>query len=506
MSITVTSQDARYNTLKRSRNLRWPAQETDAVSSIELCETAEDAARALQKIIDAGVRPTIRSGGHCYEDFVVNNSGGTILDLSLLSVAHLPEDGKRYRISPGRQLGDVYLDLYKRYGVTIPAGSCYSVGAGGHICGGGYGLLSRLHGLTVDWLSAVDILTVDAHGKVILRRVDAKHDPDLFRACRGAGGGNFGVITGFLFDDLPPAPQEVVDAGISFSWDEMTESRFISIVNKYGGYLETQAKAPDTWGLFTMFGLTHKSAEHLSLSLQFCNPDGTCRDLSVVNEFLEIFRSCGGSSTAVMAPTRHAARESAGLLCPEMRPMTRRRYLEATASISGSGGIRAKYKSSHMKRNFTEAEARCIYKHLTMDVPGVDMRANYLAVDSYGGAVNRASLVEETASWQRSSIMKLQFESYWAHEEDDKARLQWVRDFYNDLYSDPGVSAEFAHTPYPGDRYEGCYINYPDCDMLAHSFWPQLYYGDQGLYPFLQAVKRKYDPNNIFHHAMSVRA
>ena len=42
--------------------------------------------------------------------------------------------------------------------------------------------------------------------------------------------------------------------------------------------------------------------------------------------------------------------------------------------------------------------------------------------------------------------------------------------------------------------------------MLSYPFWPQLYYGDQGLYPFLQGVKRKYDPNNIFHHSMSVRA
>jgi hypothetical protein len=59
--------------------------------------------------------------------------------------------------------------------------------------------------------------------------------------------------------------------------------------------------------------------------------------------------------------------------------------------------------------------------------------------------------------------------------------------------------------PYPGERYEGCYINYPDRDMLAYSFWPQLYYGDGDLYGFLQRVKRRYDPNNVFRHAMSVR-
>ena len=93
--------------------------------------------------------------------------------------------------------------MYKRYGVTIPGGSCYTVGAGGHITGGGYGVLSRLHGLTVDWLSAIEILTVDGQGHVAMRKIDKDHEPDLFRASSGGGGGNFGVVTGFLFDRLP---------------------------------------------------------------------------------------------------------------------------------------------------------------------------------------------------------------------------------------------------------------------------------------------------------------
>src|SRR5580704_14526678 len=72
---------------------------------IELCETAEQAAEALQRVVNAGMRPTVRSGGHCYEDFVVNNPGGAILDLSLLNHGGLAGDGTRYRVSPGQQLG-----------------------------------------------------------------------------------------------------------------------------------------------------------------------------------------------------------------------------------------------------------------------------------------------------------------------------------------------------------------------------------------------------------------
>src|ERR1700753_1072049 len=129
MAITVTSQDSRYPTLKRSRNLRLPASETDFASRIELCESSSDAAETLQKIINSGLRPTIRSGGHCYEDFVVNNPGGAIFDLSLLPESRAEDDKIPYRVSAGKKLGDVYLDLFKRYGVTLPAGTCYSVGA-----------------------------------------------------------------------------------------------------------------------------------------------------------------------------------------------------------------------------------------------------------------------------------------------------------------------------------------------------------------------------------------
>src|SRR6202167_4655829 len=212
MTIKITRGDPRYAMLQRSRNLRWDGNPAEAPAEIVLCETAEQAAEALQRAVNAGMRPTVRSGGHCYEDFVVNNPGGMLLDLSLLKSDAQPGDGDRYRISPGQQLGEAYIDLYKRRGVTIPGGSCYNVGAGGHITGGGYGVLSRLHGLTVDWLSAAEILTVDSKGHVALRRIDKDHDDDLFRACGGGGGGNFGVITGFLFDRLPVAPSEIVNA------------------------------------------------------------------------------------------------------------------------------------------------------------------------------------------------------------------------------------------------------------------------------------------------------
>lgn len=508
MAIRVTRQDPRYSTLCHGHNLRWPASEADAVGQIDLCDTAEDAAEALQRIIDAGIRPTVRSGGHCYEDFVSNNPGGAILDLSLLTTPHLAGDGALYRISSGKQLGEVYLDLYKRYGVTIPAGSCYSVGAGGHISGGGYGLLSRLHGLTIDWVSAVDILTVDGKGKVVMRRIDKDQDPDLFRACRGAGGGSFGVITGFLFRKLPPAPQEVVHASLAFDWKTMTEERFITIVQTFGHYWESRGKDPDTWGLFSMMGLSHSSSGHLGISMQFCNPDGTCKDLSALNEFLDLFHPCDPSYRSVPVPgEKRIPHDAPGeTACLGRHEVVRRSWLDATIGGGGSGGsIRAKYKSAYMKHNFTTQEAKCLYKHLTQTSAGMDSRGSVILVDSYGGAINQTSMAEETSIWQRGSVMKLQYISNWMNSQEDHRRLAWLRELYGEMYANPDNNPLHASTPYPGEHYEGCYINYPDSDMLSYSFWPQLYYGEHGLYSFLQEVKRKHDPNNVFHHAMSIR-
>ncbi len=515
MSTTVLRQDPRFQTLRKSNNLRFPATEADAVGRIEICQTAEEVAQALERAVKEGLRPTVRSGGHCYEDFVCNNPGGVMIDTSLLNGMDATGSGHTYKLGPGTRLGDAYTRLYKDSNVTMPGGSCYGVAAGGHISGGGYGVLSRLHGLTVDWLSAVDILTVDASGKVISRRVDKDKDPDLFRACRGAGGNNFGIITAYYFDKLPPAPKEVASVSMSFPWEDMTPERFEAILTTYGHYFETRGKDPDTWGLFTFLGLSHHTSGNVVISAQYTNPDGTADDLRVLNEFADLFQPCKPVATEPLHPdSRHtgAAGKARILTKPDGTPLpcsgphntNRDSWFDVTVRGGVGGGIRAKYKSTYMKRGFTPDEARLIYKHLTLktanDVGGI------LAVDSYGGAVNKPELADITSIPQRASILKLQFQSYWKKPSEDESHLKWMRDFYTDLYSGPDVDAAHKGTPYHNQQYEGCYINYPDADMLAYPFWPQLYYGEQGLYPFLQGIKRRYDPNNLFHHAMSIRA
>ncbi|MDX6284461.1 MAG: hypothetical protein QOH03_5532, partial [Kribbellaceae bacterium] len=183
----VGPEDPRYPTLVRGFNLRWVGHP----KAIELCGDAEQVRAAVDRAVADDLRITVRGGGHCYEDFVSHNDGGVIIDVSAMNAVYRDEDSGWYCIEGGATLWDAYSRLYRLYGVTIPAGSCASVGAGGHIVGGGYGLLSRLHGLTVDWLHAIEVVVVDREGHAHLRTVsvDSGGDDELLMWGHLGGGG-----------------------------------------------------------------------------------------------------------------------------------------------------------------------------------------------------------------------------------------------------------------------------------------------------------------------------
>lgn len=194
----IFASDPRYGRYSRGFNQRW----VGTPKYIALCQHAGQVQQAVPGAIDGGLRLTVRSGGHCYEDFASGNDGGVIVDLSPMTKVWRDDGSGDYGVESGARLLDVYTTLADDFGVTIPGGSCSSVGAGGHITGGGYGLLSRLHGLTVDYLYAVELVHVTQDGKaeiVIAKRDDPDTDlQDLLWGHTGGGGGNFGIVTKFL--------------------------------------------------------------------------------------------------------------------------------------------------------------------------------------------------------------------------------------------------------------------------------------------------------------------
>ncbi len=164
---------------------------------IAACENDAHVVTAVNRARAEGLPISVKSRGHSFEGFSLNEDG-LVIELSRLSQPVLTAD-QRFISGPGITLGDVYGFLLPK-GRLLPAGSCSGVGLGGLTLGGGYGLFARQFGLTCDLLERVRM--VDGRGQV----VDSRDDPDLLWACRGGGNGNFGAITSMEFRTVEAPP------------------------------------------------------------------------------------------------------------------------------------------------------------------------------------------------------------------------------------------------------------------------------------------------------------
>jgi FAD/FMN-containing dehydrogenase len=475
----VPRRDPRYHTLAQGFNQRF----TGHPRYIELCGDARQVRHAVQKALDKNLRITVRGGGHCYEDFVSGNNGGVIIDLSPLNNVYLDRARDLFCIEGGCTLWNVYTQLYREYGVAIPAGSCYSVGAGGHIIGGGYGLLSRLHGLTVDWLHAVEVVVVnDSRRAEIItvgRESASRREQDLFWGHLGGGGGNFGVVTKYFFREPPRAPSIAHVANIAWNWSDLSHDQFAQLLDNYGRFFENNSAPGGEYDpLFALLHLTNKAAGQIVLTAQCVG-----RDDAPLRAFI------GAMKLDRVAHVAQAVPVGFHHMIVQSRDVRTMPWLEATQTLNGSGpNQRGKYKSAYMKKAFPKRQVEVIWKHLTTSYPNTQA---LLQVDSYGGMINSVK-PNATAVPQRSSIMKLQYQTYWTRKRDDAVNLAWIRDFYTDMYGAAG--------PMPDRVMDGCYVNYPDTDLTN---WEYLYY--KSGYKRLQRVKREWDPNNVFNHAQSIR-
>jgi hypothetical protein len=470
--------DARYETLVRGFNLRWVGHP----SHIEACGDAAQVARTVQQAVDEKLRITVRSGGHCYENFAVGNDGGVIVDTSPMNRVYFDAEHQAFCIEAGATLWTVYWNLYKEYGLTLPGGSCYSVGAGGHITGGGYGLLSREHGLVVDWLDAVEMVHVDGDGRARVVRAGrdgSEAERDLLWANQGGGGGNFGIVTRFWFKSLPPAPKEASLVNLAWNWDGMTQSDFTLLVERYGEFFKAHRDDSRYDGLFSLFHLTHKKASQIVLTAQYVGEEP-----EILGEFLAYMKP--KELTATPVPQTHfAGRHYFPLATTDVQRLP---WLFATQTLNGSGpNQRGKYKSAYMIEPFPRRQIEVMWKFLS---DGFQNPQALLQVDSYGGRINRVA-PEATAVPQRSSILKLQYQTYWTTEGQTRENLTWINDFYRAMYGEKG--------PRPDGTMDGCYVNYPDMDLVD---WQHLYY--IGNYPRLRRVKGMWDPRNIFNHGQSI--
>jgi FAD/FMN-containing dehydrogenase len=186
--------DREYDQAHRLHDPRFDHVRPPAVAS---CATATDVAAVVGFASRFGLAVTARGGGHSYVG-ASTSAEAIVVDLRALDTVKYA-DGVA-TIGGGARLLPIY-EALGAHGVSIPAGSCGTVGIGGIALGGGMGMASRLAGLTCDAVTGVELVTADG----LVRHVDADTNPELLWACRGGGGGQVGVVTRYTINCFPTA-------------------------------------------------------------------------------------------------------------------------------------------------------------------------------------------------------------------------------------------------------------------------------------------------------------
>jgi aclacinomycin oxidase len=455
---------------------------------------------AVDAVLASGKRLAVRSGGHCVEGLVDDPAVGCVIDLARMDSTYYDSDRRAFAVEAGATIGRVYQALDLGWGVTLPGGSCTGVGMGGLVTGGGFGPLSRLYGLLSDHLYAVETVAVGENGRALaVTATREADDPNrgLWWAHAGGGGGNFGVATRFWFRSrdaqgedptglLPKRPSGYTAASVAWRWADLDEEHFTILVENFMRWCERNCSAGlpaasvngmlalfrKEFGVVTLTGQADPGQPHSSEALDTYLAEVTA---NVPN---------GVRTTQGDAPWLYTT-----LHAPEV------------ADVLGTppAQLRSKTKGAFLRSALDRQQIRTIFEYLTSDDYG--WRGAMAGFLTWGGKINVLS-PHDTAVAERDSVALFSVGNFWDNPEEDEKHLAWARTFYRDVFAATGG------VPVPNDRTGGCYINWPDPDLLEEEWnqsgvpWSELYYG--GNYKRLQEAKVRWDPHQVFNHVLSV--
>jgi hexose oxidase len=262
---------------------------------------------------------------------------------------------------------------------------------------------------------------------------------------------------------------------------------------------------------FALLKLAHEAADAVSLVVQYAydGPLGSSTILPMLEAALNQFGIFKDATPHQGAVIGHPVHLSSAIPNQDLT------WFEAVQTLNGSGpNQKGKYKSAYMRKDFPDDQIATVYRYLRLyptdpDGEPIDMSQSLLQVDSYGGKINAIN-PQSTAVWQRSSLFKLQYQTYWQDVDsgpspNGDAHIGWIGDFYRDMYAAYGGVPDPARDP--SNNVDGCYVNYPDADLNQFGGREEalkLYYG--GNLPRLMRAKAEWDPLNYFQNNQSIRA
>lgn len=441
--------DAAYQqavTLDNGRALREPA-------AIVFPINAHDVAVTLKCAAANRIPFTVRGGGHSANGYCLND-GGLVLDMSNMVAKHLDADKRTLRMQTGLSWIEVYEFLGASGTGLIPVGgACSTVGIGGFMLGGGISFVSRSLGMAIDSLLGLTIVTANGDIKTLYRDAPmSPEDEDLFWACQGGGGGNFGVVVEMEIRLHKTNTPTIFAGSFSYPLDKIHE-----VLGFYNTWITT---VPDTLAVYGYLGMTPAEAgqqvQALCLTAVFNGP---------YEEGFELVEPL-----LALKPVYVNVYDSSLI-----------DYELANGKFTLVENRDAYIRSAVLMKGALTTKVADIFKRHMLNAPSTESFATWMHT---GGRI-RDKRPDDTAYPHREAEFVFQLKSIWSDPTTAMANIAWGYQFVEELL----------------EHATGGYVNY--IDPLLHD-WKEQYYGLN--VERLLKVKQQVDPHNLFHFQQSVNS
>ena len=407
------------------------------------CQGTADVQAAVRFARERGLEIAVRGGGHNVAGNAVCD-GGLMIDLSAMRGVHVDPRGHRARAQGGATWGD-YNRETQLHGLASTGGVVSTTGVGGLTLGGGLGWLMGKHGLAVDCLRAVELVT--SAGEVV--RASANEHPDLFWAVRG-GGGNFGVAT-WLEYELHPVGPTVIGGLVAHPFSAAREVlRF---------YRDFTKSLPDELTAFA--GLLHA-------------PDGSGAKMAAI-------MVCHAGSPEIGAEAVTPLKRFGAPVMDAIGPMP----YSAVNTLFDAGFPRGAL--NYWKSNFLSTLDDAAIDTMIERFAATPSSMSGLLLEHFHGAATRVAPTD-TAFPHRAVGYNFLVVSEWAEAAATAVNVAWAREAY------AAMAPHFA---------AGRYVNYLNADELREGGAVEAAFGPN--WKRLREVKRGYDPDNVFHLNQNIK-